>query len=198
MKKEQFLELGLDEELAKKCEKASQEELKGYIPKARFDEVNTEKKKLESDVSERDKQLEDLKNATGDIETLKKQISSLQEENKKKDEAHANELHQLKIDTAVNNALVGAKAKNTTAVKALLKGLDKAILNDDGSILGLKEQIENLKKTDGYLFETKSKPNIKGASIGETSNDNVPKIDTSKMTYSEMIKALAENPDMTI
>jgi len=197
MKKEQFLELGLDEELAKKCEKASQEELKGYIPKTRFDEVNTEKKKLESDVSERDKQLEDLKNATGDIETLKKQISSLQEENKKKDEAHANELHQLKIDTAVTNALVNAKAKNTTAVKALLKGLDNAVLNDDGSILGLKEQIENLKKTDGYLFETKTKPNIKGASIGETSNDDVPKIDTSKMTYSEMMKALAENPDIT-
>lgn len=197
MKKEQFLELGLDEELAKKCEKASQEELKGYIPKTRFDEVNTEKKKLESDVSERDKQLEDLKNATGDIETLKKQISSLQEENKKKDEAHANELHQLKIDTAVTNALVNAKAKNTTAVKALLKGLDNAVLNDDGSILGLKEQIENLKKTDGYLFETKTKPHIKGASIGETSNDDVPKIDTSKMTYSEMMKALAENPDIT-
>ena len=46
MKKEEFVKLGVDDELAKKLEDASQEELKGYIPKARFDEVNNEKKKL--------------------------------------------------------------------------------------------------------------------------------------------------------
>ena len=50
MKKEQFIELGLEEEMAIKCEKASQEELKGFIPKARFDEVNNEKKKLKVSV----------------------------------------------------------------------------------------------------------------------------------------------------
>jgi hypothetical protein len=42
MKKEEFVKLGLDEETAKKCEAASTEELKGYIPKARFDEVNND------------------------------------------------------------------------------------------------------------------------------------------------------------
>ena len=46
MKKEEFVKLGIDEELAKKAEAASQEELKGFIPKARFDEVNIEKKNL--------------------------------------------------------------------------------------------------------------------------------------------------------
>lgn len=37
-KKEEFVKLGLDEETAAKCEAASAEELKGFIPKARFDE----------------------------------------------------------------------------------------------------------------------------------------------------------------
>ena len=37
MKKEYFMKLGLDEETSKKCETASLEELKSYIPKTRFD-----------------------------------------------------------------------------------------------------------------------------------------------------------------
>lgn len=86
MKKDDFLKLGLDDEIAKKCEAASPEELKEYIPKSRFDEVNSAKKKFESDVKDRDKQLEDFKKSTGNIEDLKKQIESLQKENKEKAE----------------------------------------------------------------------------------------------------------------
>ena len=136
MKKDEFVKLGIDEDLAKKCEQASMDELKGFIPKSRFDEVNNEKKKLELDVRERDAQLETLKNSNGDIEALKAQITQLQSDNKAKDEAHKAEIKQLKIDNAVETALTNAKAKNKVAVKALLKDLDKAELDDDGSIKG--------------------------------------------------------------
>lgn len=200
MKKEDFVKLGIDEELAKKCETASQEELKGYIPKSRFDEVNNEKKKLELDVRDRDSQLETLKNSTGDVEAMKKQIETLQADNKAKDEAHAAEIKQLKINTAIETALTGAKAKNNTAVKALLKDIDKAELADDGTIKGLAEQIEELKKSDSYLFEAKeAKKKVKGAEPGESGNDDGNKaVDTSKMSYSEMVAYLAENPDAKI
>jgi hypothetical protein len=201
MKKEEFVKLGIDEELAKKCEAASQEELKGYIPKTRFDEVNNEKKKLELDVRDRDGQLETLKNSTGDVEAMKKQIETLQADNKAKDEAHAAEIKQLKIDAAIESALTGAKAKNNTAVKALLKDLDKAELADDGTIKGLAEQIEALQKSDSYLFEAKEtkKTKVKGAEPGESGNEDGDKgVDTSKMTYSELAAYMAENPDAKI
>lgn len=200
MKRDEFVKLGVDEETAKKCESASQEELKGYIPKARFDEVNNEKKKLELDVRERDDQLETLKNSTGDVDAMKKQIADLQAENKTKDEAHAAEIKQLKIDAAVEAALVGAKAKNSTAVKALLKDLDKAELQEDGTIKGLAEQIEALQKSDDYLFEAKkSKRKMKGAEPGEAGNDDGDQdVDTSKMTYSELAAYLVEHPDAKI
>ena len=200
MKKEDFVKLGIDEELAKKCETASQEELKGYIPKSRFDEVNNEKKKLELDVRDRDSQLETLKNSTGDVEAMKKQIADLQADNKAKDDAHAAEIKQLKINTAIETALTGAKAKNNTAVKALLKDIDKAELADDGTIKGLAEQIEALQKSDSYLFEAKeAKKKVKGAEPGESGNDDGNKaVDTSKMSYSEMVAYLAENPDAKI
>lgn len=198
MKKEQFVELGVDEEIAAKCEAASQDELKGFIPKTRFDEVNNEKKKLEADIKERDTQLETLKNSKGDVDALKKQIEDLQNDNKAKDEAHKAEVHQLKVDAAVEAALVGAKAKNTTAVRALLKGLEEAKLQEDGTIKGLSEQIAELQKSDSYLFEANdsSKTKMKGAEPGQSGNEDGDKaVDTSKMTYSELAAYMAEHPD---
>ena len=201
MKKEQFVELGVDEELAAKLESASQEELKGFIPKTRFDEVNNEKKKLESDIKDRDTQLETLKNSTGDVEALKKQIEDLQADNKQKDEAHKAEVHQLKVDAAVDAALVGAKAKNNLTVRALLKDLENAKLQDDGTIKGLAEQIADIQKSDPYLFEANdsSKTKMKGAEPGQSGNDEGDKtVDTSKMTYSELAAYMAEHPDAKI
>ena len=201
MKKEEFVKLGIDEELAKKAEAASQEELKGYIPKARFDEVNNEKKKLELDVRDRDGQLETLKNSTGDVEGMKQQIATLQAENKTKDEAHAAEIRQLKLDAAIDAALTAAKAKNAVAVKALLKDMDNAELADDGTIKGLSEQLEAIQKSDSYLFEAKDtkKTQVKGAKPGESGNeDGDHGVDTSKMTYSELAAYMAEHPDENI
>jgi len=199
MKKDEFVKLGISEELAAKAEAASLDELKGYIPKERFNEVNNEKKTLEAAVSERDKQFETLRNSTGDVDAMKKQIADLQAENKTKDEAHAAEIKKLKIDAAVDAALMGAKAKNSTAVKALLKDLDKAEFADDGSIKGLADQITALQKSDDYLFEAKESTKFKGVTLGESGNEPGDKsVDTSKMTYSELAAYVAEHPNVKI
>ena len=204
MKKEDLIKLGLDEETAEKVAKASAEELKGYIPKARFDEVNNEKKKLETTVAERDQQLETLKNSTGDVEAMKTKISELQAENKKKDEAHAAEIKQLKIDAAVSAALTSAKAKNEKAVRALLE-LDNVELLEDGTVKGLDDQIKKLLEADDtkFLFDTETKKTkktkFKGANPGETGNEDPDKkVDVSKMTYEELAAYLEENPDAEI
>lgn len=203
MKKDELLKLGLDEEMAEKVANASQEELRGYIPKTRFDEVNNEKKNLEISLKERDTQLENLKNSSSDIESMKKEIENLQSENKKKDEAHAAEIKKLKIDTAVSLALSNAKAKNEKAVKALLDiDLEKAELTEDGQLKGLDEQIKNLVEGEDtkFLFEEGSKEvKFKGAIPGESGKvDTDGKIDISKMTYSELAAYMAENPDVKI
>lgn len=200
MKKEDLVNLGLDEELAKKVAEASAEELKGFIPKTRFDEVNTEKKNLETAKVTLEGQLETLKNSTGDFESLKKQIETLQQENKTKDETHAAEVKQLKIDSAVDKALTDARAKNSKAVKALLE-LGEAELGEDGTIKGLAEKIKALTEAEDskFLFETDTKKGVKGFKPGEK-KDGVPdgKVDTSKMTYDELVEYLAENPDAAL
>lgn len=200
MKKEDFVKLGIDEDVAKKCETASTEELKAFIPKTRFDEVNNDKKKLELDVRERDSQLETLKNSTGDVESMKTQIATLQAENKTKDETHAAEIKQLKMDSAVNTALNVAKAKNMTAAKALL-GLDptKVEFNEDGSIKGLDETLTKLKTADDskFLFDTQTKRStVKGAKPGETGKEEPDgKVDMSKMSFEELTAYMEQNPD---
>lgn len=200
MKKDDLIKLGLDEETAEKVAAASTEELKGFIPKARFDEVNTAKNHAEEQVKERDKQIEGLKAASGDAESLKKQIETLQAANKQKDSEHAAEIKKLKIDAAVDAALTAAKAKNLKAARALLE-LDKAELSDDGTVKGLAEQIDKLKAGDDtkFMFDASGKPKLKGAKTGEDGiEDGDGKPDLSKMSYDELCAYLEENPGATL
>ena len=200
MKKEELVKLGLTEEDADKVAKASEEELKGFVPKSRFDEVNEARKHAEDSVKERDKQIEGLKSSAGDAEKLKQQIDELQQANKEKDSNHALEIKKLKIDNAVDSALNAAKAKNLKAVRALLD-LDKAELDENGNVTGLAEQIKKLSEADDskFMFETSGKPKLKGAKTGEDGiDDNDGKPDTSKMSYDELCQYLSENPDVEL
>lgn len=150
MTKEKLAELGLGEELAETVAKASAEELKGFIPKQRFDEVS--------------KQLKEAKQAAdgvGDAESIKAQLEKLQAESKAKDEAHAAEIQKMKLDGAVDAALTASGARSAKAVRALLE-LNGAELGDDGTVKGLGEQLEKLQKDCAYLFETGAQ-RIKGA-----------------------------------
>ena len=205
--KRKFLEdMGLEKEQVDKILDENSQDIgkaKGDSEKIQkdLDAANVEVESLKGQISDRDKQLETLKNSTGDVEAMKQQIATLQADNKAKDDAHAAEIKQLKIDAAIDSALTGAKAKNNTAVKALLKDLDKAELADDGTIKGLAEQIEALQKSDAYLFDTttKKKTQVKGAKPGESGNDDGDhEVDTSKMTYSELAAYMAEHPDAEI
>lgn len=129
MTKEKLMEMGLTEEQANKV----MESLNGsFVTKARFNEVNAELKAAKDTIKERDTQLETLQKSTGNVEALRKQITDLQAANTEKDQTHAAELKALKISNAVDAALSSAKAKNNTAVKALLGDfIAKAELAED-------------------------------------------------------------------
>lgn len=149
MKKEDLIAMGLTEEQAKKV----MESLDGnFVTKTRFNEINEENKTLKKSVSDRDKQLEDLKKSSGDNAALQQQISDLQKQNADQQKAHDEELAKLKLDNAVEIALSGAKAKNGKAVKAMLD-MSKVKLGEDGKLSGFDEQIEALKKSDSYMFD---------------------------------------------
>ena len=128
----------------------SKELPKHFIPKDKYNEAAEAKKKLEADLAARDQQLEQLKQAAGNSEELKKQIEQLQAENKKASEEWQAKLAQMQLDFAVDKALTAAKAKNAKAVKALLD-MDKVKLDGD-QLLGIDEQLKALQQSDPYLF----------------------------------------------
>ena len=140
MKKEDLLAMGLTEEQTDKV----MDGLNGdFVTKSRFNEVNTELKAARTALSERDKQLEELKKV--DAAALQAQITQLQADNKQKDADYAAQLKALKISNAVELALTGAKAKNNTAAKALLADfISKAELTDDGTVKGLADEVKKL------------------------------------------------------
>lgn len=169
--------------------------------KTKLTEAEKETETLKAQIKDRDKQLDGLKNSKEDLEGLKSQIETLQKDNKAKDEQYKAEIRNLKVNSAVEAALTGAKAKNLTAAKALLKDLDKVELLEDGTVKGLKEQIETLKKADDskFLFDIETTPQTpKGATPAGSKNMGGGGVDISKMTYSELAKYMAENPDAKI
>lgn len=167
MTKEKLLEWGLTEEQANKV----MEGLNGsFVTKSRFNEVNTELTNAKNTIKERDTQLETLKKSTGDTKALQDQITQLQTDNANQKKAHEAELKALKIGNAVDMALTGAKAKNNTAVKALMADfLAKAELADDGTVKGLDDEVKKLVegKDTAFLFEKSTGTKFKGAKSAE-------------------------------
>ena len=73
--KDKLSALGLDGDMIEKVTEILKSEISDkYVPLSRFNEINDAKKKAEEDVASRDAQLETLKNASGDMEKLKKGI----------------------------------------------------------------------------------------------------------------------------
>lgn len=203
MTRKQLEDLGLTKEQADSVMKINGDDIENAKGTASTEIKNlqTEVEGLKTQVGDRDKQLETLKASAGDNADLKKKIEDLQTENATAKAAHESELNQLKIDFAVEKALTGAKAKNITAVKALLD-LKDAKFDKEGNVKGLAEQIEKLTSDEGtkFLFEAqKQQQNFKGFQPGASAQQKPgAEVDTSKMNYDELCAYLAENPDANL
>ncbi|MNW43790.1 Phage minor structural protein GP20 [compost metagenome] len=172
-----------------------------WFPKEKFDEVNTAKKQAESDLKERDKQLETLSKSAGDSEQLQAQIKKLQDDNKDATDKYTKDLEELRLNTALKLDF-GADVHD---VEYAISQIDKSIvkLNDDGSIKsGFAEQKEALRTSKPFIFVEKQdgEPKFKGAKPPEGSTNktggqvNPWKKETFNLT--EQGKLLRENPDL--
>lgn len=202
MNKEQFIAIGLTEEQAIKAATASADELKGFVPKARFDEVNEAKKQAEQDRDKASGQLEEVKKSAGDNQALKDQITKLQDENKTAKTDYEAKVKDLQLTTALKLALTG-QAHDPDIVAGLLDK-SKIELDDSGAVKGgLEDQVKALRESKGFLFVEKDPdptPKPKGWTPPEgkhkssESQINPWKKDTFNLT--EQGRILRDNPDL--
>lgn len=172
--KELLKSMGLSEEQITKIMGGVEEKYKGYVPKHRFDEVNEAKKQLETDLKDRDKQLTDLKKSVGDNEDLKKQIETLQNDNKAKDEQYQTKIKDMQVSTAIKLALTG-EAHDPDLIAGLLDK-SKIEINEDGTLKGgLDDQVKALRESKAFLFVEKPQDKgfqFKGAQPAEGTRNN--------------------------
>lgn len=181
-----FLKEALGEELyaqvAKKLEGKDNIKLAnlasgGYVAKDKFLATETKANEQEKQLQELGKQLETFKGAAGTSEELKKQIGEWQAKYDADTKALNDKLERQAFDYALENALTGAKARNTKAARALLD--ESKISLKDGKLDGFDEQLKSVIEANGYLFEEQVQGGTGGVpNAGEPPTANVFSFDT--------------------
>lgn len=153
MKKEDLISLGISDEQAEKILTLHTNSVKDFIPKARFDEVNTAKNELKTQIDGLNKQITELGKLAPENESLKTKVTEITEAQKK----IASDYKQKIQDVRSEAVIAASKAKNSKAVRAVIDW-EKVTWDDDGNPKGLSEQIEEFKKGDNaFLFEQENK-----------------------------------------
>ena len=104
------------------------------------------------------KQVDNLTKDAKNGSEAQKQVQELQAKIKESDNNWNAKLTSLKTDNAIELALRDAGVKDTRTVIPLLNK-DSIKLNDKGELEGLKDQIPNLQKDHGYLFNNSDSAN---------------------------------------
>lgn len=122
-----------------------------FVPREKY---NTTKVRLDEaleQITKRDNQLSELSEKAKGHEDLEARIRQLQETNTKAVADYENKMKELSQAYAFREKLGTYKPRNLKALEALIDR-SKLEFKDDG-IAGLDEQIEAIKKSDGYLFD---------------------------------------------
>ena len=190
MTKEDLIKIGISEENAAKAIEAYTEEMKGYVPRSRLAEEVEAKKKLDEQLKARDSQLKELEKSAGDNADLKKQIAGLQEANKQAKADFEKQVKEIRLDSAIKAAITNA---HDSGLVATLIDRSKLIMADDGSLTGLKEQLDVLQKDKAFLF----KPANGGGGYNPNNGNNPQKNPFAKDTFNltEQGKLFKENPE---
>lgn len=136
-----------------------------WIPKEKFDVKINEVKDLQKQIDDRDEELEELKKVNPD--ELQKTITDLQEKYDTQKEEYEEKLQQQAFEHKLHDVLKDSGVRNVKAVKALLD-IDEIKLDGD-KLLGLDGQLEALKESDDYLFQS-DEPEDNGPTIVNPGN----------------------------
>lgn len=169
----------------------STNEIKGKLAQAEEQVAD-----LQNQIGDRDKQLKKLEKATGDNQELAQEIDKLRKENEQRSKDFQVKIAEQAKDFAIGNALRDAGAKNVKATRALLD-MDKVSVGEDGQLFGITDQLEELQKTDAYLFTPKQEEKQEKSPVslfaGGNPSSNIAK-DPKNMSLDEQTALYRKDP----
>lgn len=155
------------------------DEIKDYIPKARFNEVNDKLKASTDKVSTYEKQLKDTENLLKDNKELKGKYDSLNTQYQADLAAKDKEIVNTSKRFMMEGKLRTAGAKHPELLFPLFD-MEKVSI-ENGNLLGFDDQLEAHKKTYADQFTTTEVTNNSSGAGGNNntggSNDNLDNID---------------------
>ena len=183
----------IDKIMAENGKDIAAEQKKAYKIIQERDSYKLKAENLETQVNDANAEIQKFKDM--DIEGIRQAADDWKEKAEKAEEDANKQISEMKFDYALTAALTGAKAKNVKAVKALLD-MNGLKLNDD-KIIGLDEQLSQIKADNDYLFESDTPaPTIVKGTNGGTGGVGGKK--PSEMTYTELCDYMAQNPGAEI
>lgn len=156
--------------------------------KARVDDLTEQLNVKETTISEKNSKIAELEKV--DVEAIKT------EEYERGKADGTKEIEDFKRQNALDKALQGYKAKDTSILSKMLD-MEKVKFNDKFEIVeGLDEQITPLKESHDYLFENdKPLPTFTG-DIKQPVKTEITKEVFNKMSYKDRVALKNEKPEI--
>ncbi|MDU3018593.1 MAG: phage scaffolding protein [Clostridium perfringens] len=149
--KRKFLEdLGLEKEVIDKIMAENGSDIEAE--KAKTVEVTTKLESANSQLKEANNTITNLKKNNSNNEELQAKVKEYENTIKTQKTEYETKVRNLTLDSAINNALTKAKAKHSDLLASKFDR-DKLVINEDGTVTGLDEQLKGFKETYKDMFE---------------------------------------------
>ncbi|HHD2969837.1 TPA: phage scaffolding protein [Clostridium perfringens] len=149
--KRKFLEdLGLEKEVIDKIMAENGSDIEAE--KAKTVEFTTKLESANSQLKEANNTITNLKKNNSNNEELQEKVKEYENTIKTQKTEYETKVRNLTLDSAINNALTKAKAKHSDLLASKFDR-DKLVINEDGTVTGLDEQLKGFQETYKDMFE---------------------------------------------
>jgi predicted phage tail protein len=148
-----------------------------YIPKAKFDDLNNDKKDLKKQLEEANTKIESLSKVN--TEDLQKEIDDWKAKYETDTNALNDKISKREREYIINDLTRDIKFSSNSAKKSFMEDLaSKDLKIEDGKMLGFDDYLTSYKEQDAGAFLTE-KPESKDIDLGDNHNSK-PEEDLSR------------------
>ncbi|MGG7077376.1 phage scaffolding protein [Clostridium sardiniense] len=160
----------------------------------RYNKLKGQKDDLEGQLKTSNDTIKDLKKNNANNEELQKTIKQHEDTIKTLKTDSDAKIRNLTLDSAINNALTKAKVKHLDLL-AYKFDRDKLVINEDGTVTGLDEQLKGFKETYKDMFEVTLGGGTPPNPDTKKNKTTVTKQEFLAMDFYEQSKFANDNPE---